>query len=180
MTGSGLFDFLIVIVALIIIGAIIFAALEFIVTDERFKKIARLAIGGVIVLLLLYAIKGVLFGGGSGLAITPAGLITFAIGVIVLLVVWFLIVWALDWAGRMFPPLESFKEAIKFVVSAVMLIVLLLLAANLLFGASMGVGGYSPFRGERHGALLGNEWASARLVPGLPAQPSIPSAAAVT
>ncbi len=137
MTGSGLFDFLIAIVELVIVGAIIFAGLDFVVTDERFKKIARLAIGGVLVLAFLFAIKGVLFGGGAGFAISPVGILYFAIGVIVLLVVWYLIIMALDWMAVVFPPIAPIKEAIKFVVSAIMLIVLLLLAADLMFGAGI-------------------------------------------
>lgn len=137
MTGSGLFDFLIAIVELIIVGAIIFAGLDFILTDERFKKIARLAIGGVLVLAFLFAIKGVLFGGGGAFAISPIGILYFAIGVIVLLVVWYLISMALDFMATFFPPIGPFIVAIKFVVSAIMLIVLLLLAADLMFGAGI-------------------------------------------
>src|ERR1700689_2885744 len=147
MTGSGLFDFLIAIVELIIVGAIIFAGLDFIVTDERFKKIARLAIGGVLVLAFLFAIKAVLFGGGGAFAISPVGILYFAIGVIVLLCVWYLINLALDFMATFFPPIGAFMVAIKFVVSAIMLIVLLLLAADLLFGAGImlhaGPGGAS-------------------------------------
>ncbi len=137
MTGSGLFDFLIAIVELIIVGAIIFAGLDFVVTDERFKKIARLAIGGVLVIAFLFAIKAVLFGGGGAFAISPVGILYFAIGVIVLLVVWYLINMVLDMMAGFFPPLGQFLVAIKFVVSAIMLIVLLLLAADLMFGAGI-------------------------------------------
>ncbi len=137
MTGSGLFDFLIAIVELVIVGAIIFAGLDFVVTDERFKKIARLAIGGVLVIAFLFAVKAVLFGGGGAFTISPVGILYFAIGVIVLLVVWYLINMALDWAAAVFPPIGPFLVAIKFVVSAIMLIVLLLLAADLMFGAGI-------------------------------------------
>ena len=161
MTGAGLWNFLITIVGLIIIGVVIFTAMDFVVTDERFKKIAKMAVGGVLVLALLYAIGGVLGFGGGGAAITPLGLIYFAVGVIVLLVVWYLITKCFDMAVGWFPPLGPLKDIIMFVVSAIMLIVLLLMAANLLFGAALGVGGYSPFRGERHGSLSGNEWAAA-------------------
>jgi len=137
MTGSGLFDFVISLFELVIVGVIIFAGLDFIATDERFKKIAKLALGGVIVLAFLFAIKGVLFGGGGAFAITPVGILYFAIGLIILLVVWYLIIIALDAMVGFFPPLAPFMEAIKFVISAIMLIVLLLLAADLLFGAGV-------------------------------------------
>ena len=152
MSGAGLMDFLIVLVGLAIVGAMIFAAIEFVATDERFKKIARFAVGGVIVLAFLYAVKGVLFGGGGGVGITLVGLIEFAIGVIILLVVWYVIVLALDWLATVFPPIGPLKDAIKFVVSALVLVVLLLLAANLLFGVSIGGGG-APFRLEHRGQL---------------------------
>ena len=36
---SGVFNFFIILVELCVIGALIFAALDFIGTDERFKKI---------------------------------------------------------------------------------------------------------------------------------------------
>ena len=152
MSGSGLMDFLIVVVGLFIVGAMIFAALEFIATDPRFKKIAQLAVGGVLVLAFLFAVKGVLFGGGGAAGITPSGLIQFAIGVIVLLVVWFIINAVLDWAAGWFPPLAAIMAIVKFVVAAIVLIVLLILAADMLFGAGT-VGSFSPFRADRHSQL---------------------------
>ena len=152
MSGSGLMDFLIVIVGLFIVGAMIFAALEFIATDPRFKKIAQLAVGGVLVLAFLFAIKGVLFGGSGAGTITPSGLIQFAIGVIILLVVWFIINAVLDWAATFFAPLGPVMAIIKFVVAAIVLIVLLILAADMLFGAGT-MGSFSPFRGEHRSQL---------------------------
>lgn len=152
MSGSGLMDFLIVIVGLFIVGAMIFAALEFIATDPRFKKIAQLAVGGVLVLAFLFAIKGVLFGGAGAQVITPSGLIQFAIGVIVLLVVWFIINAVLDWAATWFAPLGPVMAIVKFVVAAIVLIVLLILAADMLFGAGT-MGPFSPFRPEHRSQL---------------------------
>jgi hypothetical protein len=170
MTGAGLWGFLITIIGLLIIGVIIFTAIDFIVTDERFKKIAKLAVGGVMCLAFLMAIGSVLGFGGASAQITPLGLIYFAIGVIVLLVVWYLITKFFDMAANWFPPIAPLKDIIMFVVSAIMLIVLLLMAANLLFGAAIGGSSYSPFRSsERHGSLLGHAaWASAGAVRELP------------
>ncbi len=137
MTGSGLWTFIINFVELIICGAIIFAGLDYVIGDERFKKIARLALGGVIALAFLFAI-GALFGFGTGaFAISPLGIIYFAIGVIVLLVAWRLILLAVDAMIGFFPPLAAYKDTIIFVISAVMLILFLLLAADLLFGAGI-------------------------------------------
>lgn len=146
MTGSGLFDFLIDIVGLVIVGAMIFAALEFIATDARFKKIARLAVGGILVLLFLLAVKGVLFGGAGAAVMTPTGILYFAIAVIVILVVWFIIDLALSWCASVFPPISPFMGAIKFVVAALVLIAILVAAANMLLGGSMlGGVGHQPF-----------------------------------
>jgi hypothetical protein len=92
------------------------------------------------VIAFLFAIKAVLFGGGGAFAISPIGILYFAIGVIVLLVVWFLINMALDLMASWFPPIGPFMVTIKFVVSAIMLIVLLLLAADLMFGAGIMIG----------------------------------------
>lgn len=150
MSGAGLMDFLITIVGLFIVGALIFTAIEFISTDARFKLIAKLAVGGVLVLAFLLAIKAVLFGGG-GAAITLTGLIGFAIGVIVLLVVWFIIDRLIGWCAGWFPPIAPLVDIIRFVVSAIVLIVLLILAADMLFGASI-MGG-APFRFDRRGEL---------------------------
>ena len=49
MSGSGLWAFIVELVGLVIIGAIIFAALDYMDVDTRFKNIAKLAIGGVLV-----------------------------------------------------------------------------------------------------------------------------------
>lgn len=133
--ASSLMDFLIILVGLIIIGAMIFAAIEFIATDPRFKQISRFAVGGILVLLFLYAVKGVLFGGGGGTGlVTPLALLYFAIAVIVILVVWFLIDWALKWLAGVFPPLAPFMSVITFVISALVLIAILVAAADLLVG----------------------------------------------
>jgi hypothetical protein len=149
MTGSGLFDFLIEIVCLIIIGALIFTAIDFITADARFKKIAKLAVGGVLLLMFLVSVKGVLFGGGGAGAITVMGLIYFAIGVIVALVVWIIIDKVLPVLAGWFPPMAPALDIIRIVISAIILIVLLLMAANLLFGGG-GVG----FLSGQHRSLL--------------------------
>lgn len=178
MTGSGLWAFIVELVGLVIIGAIIFAALDYMDVDGRFKNIAKLAIGGVLVLALLAAIGGVLGFGGGGAIITPGALIQFAITVIVLLVVWWIICsWVLPWIASWFPPLAGLMEGIKFIVSAIMLIVLLYAAAALLFGGQLGIS--SPFQfGEhqRHSSLSGYERSTARLMPAVPSYAPEPSA----
>jgi hypothetical protein len=137
--GRALIDFLITLVGLIFVGAMIFMAIDFISTDERFKKIGKFAVGGIIVILFLFAIKGVLFGGGTAM-ITPLAMLYFAIAVIVILVVWFLIDWFLGWAATFFPPIGQFMQVIKFVVGAVVLVAILISAADLLLGGGTGAG----------------------------------------
>jgi hypothetical protein len=150
MSGSGLMDFLIEIIGLLIVGTMIFLAIDFISTDERFKKIGKLAVGGVLLLLFLIAVKGVLFGGG-GTAISVAGLISFAIGVIVVLVVWFIITRVLGiFLGYM--GLTGSGDIIQFVIGALVLIVILILAANMLLGG--GSGNFFHFQLGRHGQLI--------------------------
>ena len=105
--GSALIDFLITLIGLVFIGAIIFMAIDFISTDDRFKKIGKFAVGGILVILFLLAIKAVLFGGTAAAILSPLGMVYFAIAVIVILVVWYLINWFLDWAGGFFPPIGS-------------------------------------------------------------------------
>jgi hypothetical protein len=140
--GAALVDFLITLVGLIFIGAMIFMAIDFISTDERFKKIAKFAVGGIIVILFLFAIKGVLFGGGGAALITPLAMLYFAIAVIVILMVWFLIDWFLGWAAGFFPPIGQFMAVIKFVVGALVLIAILVAAADLLIGGGRAFGSY--------------------------------------
>jgi len=149
---TGVFNFFIVLVELCVIGALIFAAIEFIATDERFKKIAKIAVGGVLVILLLFAIKAVFGGGGGGMNLTPLGFIWFAAGVILTLIVWYVIDAALGWVAANWAPfLAPALGIIRFVLAGLMLVVILLIAANVLFGAS--VMGGSPLRFEQHSSL---------------------------
>jgi hypothetical protein len=132
MTGSGLMDFLIAIVGLCLIVGLIFIALDKIAPDEQFKRIGRYAVGGVALIMFLLAIKGVLFGGGGALGVTPVGLIEFAIGLVVLMVVLFLIYYAVDFLAP-----GNFTMPIKYVIGALALIALLVLAEQALTGGGL-------------------------------------------
>jgi hypothetical protein len=137
-------DFLIVTVGLCIIVGIIFAALEFpqIAPDPQFKQIARYAVGGAALLAFLVAIKGVFFG-GVGASISALAILELAIAIIVLLVVLFIIGYVL----QMFAP-EPLLTPIRYVIAGIALIVILLVAAQALFGGGLG------FIGSNHGGLL--------------------------
>lgn len=127
MTGSALFDFLISLVALMGAVGLFMYAIEGLSPNALFTKIARVAVGVAALIALLLAIKGVFFGRG-GLVIPPLGIIYFAIGIIVVLVVMYLVRMAVEaW-------LPEYAEPILFVVGALALIALLGLAATALFG----------------------------------------------
>ncbi len=133
MTGSALFDFMLSSIGLCIIVYLFFLAIDFISPDEKFRLIARVAIGGVSLLIFLVAVKSVLFGGGGGIAVTPTGVIEFAIGVIVVLVVIYIINMVVDFLAP-----GNFSVAIKFVVGALALIAILVVAERALFGGGIG------------------------------------------
>jgi hypothetical protein len=134
MTGSALMDFLIAVVGLCIIVYLIFLALDFIAPDERFKLIARYAIGGTALLVFLVAIKGVLFGGGGAMAITPLAVIDFAIGLIVVMVVLYIIYMVIDLLAP-----GNLSVPIKYVIGALALIAILIVAERALFGGGLGI-----------------------------------------
>jgi hypothetical protein len=134
MTGSALMDFLIAVVGLCIIVYLIFLALDFIAPDERFKLIARYAVGGTALLVFLVAIKGVLFGGGGGMAITPVAVIEFAIGLIVVMVVLYIIYMVIDFMAP-----GNLSVPIKYVIGALALIAILVVAERSMFGGGMGL-----------------------------------------
>lgn len=139
---GAVFNFFIILIELCVIGALIFVALDFISTDERFKKIAKIAVGGVLVILFLFAVKAVLTGGAGGVNMTPLGFLYFAIGVILVLIVWYVIdaflgYIAANWAPWIAPALAL----IRFVLAGIVLVVILLIAADVLFGAAALSGG---------------------------------------
>jgi hypothetical protein len=135
MTGSALLDFCIAVVGLVILVYLIFMALDFIAPDERFKQLARYAVGGAALLVFLVAIKGVLFGGGGpAMGVTPIGVIEFAIGLIVVMVVLYIIYLVLD---RIAP--AELVVPVKYIIGAIALIAILILAERVLFGGGIGM-----------------------------------------
>ena len=132
--ASAFFSFLIVLVGLVIIVGMIFLALDRIAKDEFLKKIGKLAVGGCALLVLLIDVKSVFFGGGGGGGgITPVALIEFAIGVIVLIVIFGLLDMAITWWA------SPYSGVINYVLAGLMLILLLVLAEQVLFGGGLGL-----------------------------------------
>lgn len=132
MTGSALFDFLIAIVLLCIVVGIFFLTIDRIAPDDFFKKVAKWAIGGIALIAALFALRAVLFGGAGGVEIRPLGLLAFAVGILVALVVLYLVNLAIDY----FAP-DPWKTHIKYVLGAIVLIALLMLAAQTVFGLNL-------------------------------------------
>jgi hypothetical protein len=139
MTGSGLMDFLIALVVLGGIAVLFFLVIDAIAPDATLAKIGRIAVGLTILVIFLLMVKGVLFGGGGAAPVNASGLITFAIGAIVVIVVLYLIKMALGWFGGE-AGLGQFTNAILYVICAIALIALLILAANTFLGGTGSLG----------------------------------------
>jgi hypothetical protein len=153
--GPAIWNFVIAFFGLCIVGYIIFLVLDRMEVDAGFKQIAKAAIGGCIVLAILMALGGVFgFGPGGGFTISPAAIIYFAATAIGLLAVWWIVVnWILPACARFFPPIAPLIDGLRFIISVVILIVLLLAGAALLFGGQLGFSLPFPGGGQRHGSL---------------------------
>lgn len=147
MTGSALFDFLIGIILLFATGFIFFLVIDRVTPDATLNKIAKVAVGVILLVVFLIACKAVLFGGGGAMKIDPHGFLYFCIGVIVILAALIIIEWALNWiAGAMgfgggtepgpggMP--GGLVGIVRFVIFAVALIAMLVLADRTLLGGS--------------------------------------------
>ena len=102
MNGSSLLGFIITLIVLFAIGAIFFLTIDRVVKDGFLAKIAKIVIGCLILIAFVLAIAGVLGLGGGGLAASPQSIVVFAVGVLVLIVVLYLVELFLGWiAGNM-------------------------------------------------------------------------------
>jgi hypothetical protein len=136
MSGSGLVQFLVNIIALLAAGAIFFVSIDKVAPDAFFAKVAKIAIGALLLIALVVTIAAV-FGLAGGVTISPLGIVWFAVAVIIAVVVLFIINLVIDWiAGQMGG--GPWAVPVKYVLGAIVLIGLLIAAANLLFGYRMG------------------------------------------
>jgi len=133
MSGSGLIDFLITLFVLCGTGALFFIAIDRMAPDAFMNKIAKVAVGVVLCVVFLVAIKGLLFGGG-GVAMSAGGIIGFAIGLLVILVFLFLIDKALEFFAAYIS--EWVAGIIRYVVFACALIALLVLVDRTFFAGA--------------------------------------------
>lgn len=133
MNLSNVWNLVVTLVGLAIIVGLIFAAMEFRPLPEPYRRFARLAVGGAAALIVLVAF-GAVFGmaGGVELRVTPGSIIEFAIGVILLYLVLWLADAAMDYFG------VPFRDAIKFFLTIVALVVILVLAEQAIMGGGLG------------------------------------------
>lgn len=134
MTGSGLFDFIITLIVLFAAGTMFFLVIDRAAPDATMNKVAKIAVGVVFAVIILLAIKGLLFGGAVA-ALSAGGLITFAIGIIILLVVLYLLDAAIGFIASLVG--ETIAGIIKVVVFAIILIALLVLVDKTMMGGKM-------------------------------------------
>jgi len=127
-------DFIIAIVGLGILVGLIWIALDKIAGfDPFFVQIGRYAVGGAALIILLLAVKAVLFGGGGGIAVTPGGILEFGIGLVVVCLVVYLLFMLVD---NIAP--DPWKAAIRYVIGALALIAILVVAERVLVGGGFG------------------------------------------
>lgn len=143
MSGSGLFDFLIAIILLLATGFIFFLVIDRVAPDPVLNKIGKVAVGVILLVVFLFAIKGVIFGGGGVAHLDPKGFIYFCIGIIVILVVLFVIDLVLGWIAAQMGAAEPIVTAIKYIIFAIALIGMLVLADRTLLG-----GGFTNMLGN--------------------------------
>ena len=135
---SGLVGFVVNIIALLAAGAIFFLSIDKVAPDAFFAKIAKIAIGALLLIALVVTVAAV-FGLAGGVTIAPYGLIYFAIAVIIAVAVLYIINLVLDWvATQMSSPPNSAPPTwvipVKYILGVIVLVGLLIAAANVMFG----------------------------------------------
>jgi hypothetical protein len=136
MTGSGLVTFIVNIIAILAAGGIFFVSIDKVAPDPFFARVAKIAIGALLLIALVVTIAAV-FGLAGGITVAPLGIVWFAVAVIVAVVVLYIINLVIDWIGVQMGG-GPYIAAIKYVLGAIVLIGLLIAAANFLFGYRLG------------------------------------------
>lgn len=132
MSGSGLVQFIVNLIALLAAGGIFFISIDRVAPDPFFARVAKIAIGALLLIALVVTIAAV-FGLASGVTVSPLGIVWFAVAVIVAVVVLYLINLVIDWIGGQMGG-GPWITPVKYVLGAIVLIGLLVAAANMLFG----------------------------------------------
>jgi hypothetical protein len=131
---TGLLGVIIGVILLVAIVAIFFLTIEKIVRDPLLQKIGKIVVGVIALIYVITAAWGALFGGGGGGLPHADGraLIYFAIGLLVIIAVVFLLNMLIAFFGFMVAELQ-------YILSIVALIAILVVAAGALFGGNLGI-----------------------------------------
>jgi hypothetical protein len=132
MSGAGLVQFLVNIIAILAAGGIFFISIDKVAPDPFFSKVAKIAIGALLLIALVITIAAV-FGLAGGVSVSPLGIVWFTVAVIVAVVVLYIINLVIDWIGGQMGG-GPWVVPVKYVLGAIVLIGLLIAAANMLFG----------------------------------------------
>ena len=132
---SGLVQFLIGIVALLAAGAIFMISIDKVAPDPFFARISKIAIGALLLIALIVSVAAA-FGLAGGMTVSPIGLVYFAVAVIVAVVVLYVLNIVLDMAPKYIGEGTAWVGPVKYVLGAIVLIALLIVAATTLFGGS--------------------------------------------
>jgi hypothetical protein len=138
MSGSGLIQFVINVIALLAAGGIFFVSIDRVAPDAFFAKIAKIAIGALLLIALVITLAAVFGLAGSGVTVSPLGVVWFAVAVIVAVVILYIVNLVIDYIGREMG--GPWVTPVKYVLGAIVLIGLLIAAANTLFGVGIGAG----------------------------------------
>jgi hypothetical protein len=141
--------FLVSIIVLFAVGAIFFLTIDRVAKDAFLAKIAKIVIGCLILIAFVLAVASVL-GLGGGLAASPYSIVIFGVGVLVLIVVLFLVELFLNWLGPNMGMTPGVIEAIRFVITVLALIALIIIAGDALLG---GGSYFGRFQFDRHSQL---------------------------
>jgi hypothetical protein len=133
---SGLVQFLVNVVALLAAGGIFFLAIDRVSPDDFFARIAKIAVGALLIIALIFTVAAV-FGISGGVAVSPLGVVWFAVAVIVAIVVLYVINLVLDFVATQMGG-AGWVAPVKYILGAIVLIGLLIAAANLMFGYKVG------------------------------------------
>jgi hypothetical protein len=136
MSGSGLVQFVINIIAILAAGGIFFVSIDRVAPDPFFAKIAKIAIGALLLIALVVTIAAV-FGLAGGVTVSPLGIVWLAVAVIVAIVILYVINLVIDWIGQNMGG-GPWILPVKYILGAIVLIGLLVVAANVLFGYHAG------------------------------------------
>jgi hypothetical protein len=149
MNGSSLLGFVVSLIVLFAIGAIFFLTIDKVAKDAFLAKIAKIVVGCLILIAFVFAIASVLGLGGVGLAATPMSIVVFAVGVLVLVVVLYLVDIFLNWLGPAMGMTPGIIEAVRFVIAVVAIIALVLVAGSALIGGGeLGAFGHLRLTGR--------------------------------